>query len=158
MSVVLGETLAIETHGLTRRFGETVAVADLTLEVAAGAVFGLLGPNGSGKTTLIKMLTTILPPSSGSARVAGFDVVRKPQEVHRRIGCVSQALSADRALTGYENRIAAADLAPLSSGSPGDPTASAQLGWCSGQETANSAPQPGQTPPAASEPPSIRPS
>jgi ABC-2 type transport system ATP-binding protein len=108
--VTQGQTLAIETHGLTRRFGETVAVADLSLEVAAGAVFGLLGPNGAGKTTLIKMLTTMLPPSSGTARVAGFDVQRKPQEVRRRIGYVPQALSADGALTGYENLLFSAHL------------------------------------------------
>ena len=64
----------IETTALTRRFGELTAVDELNLAVSAGEVFGLLGPNGAGKTTVIKMLTTLLPPSSGEAKVAGFDV------------------------------------------------------------------------------------
>src|SRR5208282_1491362 len=62
-----------------------------------------LGPNGAGKSTAIKMLTTLLAPTAGSAKVAGFDVVRSPTEVRRRIGYVPQLLSADGALTGYEN-------------------------------------------------------
>ena len=64
---------------------------------------GLLGRNGAGKTTLIKMLTTLLPPSSGEARVAGFDLVRHPARVRRAIGYVPQALSADGDFTGFEN-------------------------------------------------------
>ena len=94
---------AIETVGLTRRFGSLVAVDGLTLTIPAGSIFGLLGPNGAGKSTTIKMLTTLLPPTEGTARVAGFDVVRRPREVRRRIGYVPQLLSADGALTGYEN-------------------------------------------------------
>ena len=94
---------AVETLGLTRRFGSLWAVSELSLEVAAGSIFGLLGPNGAGKTTTIKMLTTMLAPSAGTARVAGFDVVRHPVEVRRSMGYVSQMVSADGALTGYEN-------------------------------------------------------
>jgi ABC-2 type transport system ATP-binding protein len=94
---------AVETLGLTRRFGSVTAVRELSLSVAVGSIFGLLGPNGAGKTTTIKMLTTMLPPSAGEARVSGFDVVRQPVDVRRSIGYVSQMLSADGALTGYEN-------------------------------------------------------
>jgi len=94
---------AVEAHALTRRFGAVTAVSELMLSVPRGTIFGLLGPNGAGKTTTIKMLTTMLPPSGGTARVAGFDVVRQPVEVRRSIGYVSQMLSADGGLTGYEN-------------------------------------------------------
>jgi len=94
---------AVETIGLTRRYGSLTAVSDLSLSVVAGSIFGLLGPNGAGKTTTIKMLTTMLPPSAGTARVSGFDTVRQPVDVRRSIGYVSQMLSADGALTGYEN-------------------------------------------------------
>src|SRR5579884_2381356 len=93
----------LETFGLTRRFGDLVAVDAVSLSVQAGETFGLLGPNGAGKTTLIKMLTTLLPPSAGSARVGGFDIVRQAAQVRRIIGYVPQLLSADGALTGYEN-------------------------------------------------------
>ncbi len=104
------QTPAIQTRDLTRRFGAIVAVKELDLDVATGAVFGLLGPNGAGKTTLIKMLTTALPPTAGSATVAGFDIERKAQAVRERIGYVPQALSADGALTGYENLLLSAHL------------------------------------------------
>jgi ABC-2 type transport system ATP-binding protein len=90
-------------NALTRRFKDVAAVDALTLSVNSGEIFGLLGRNGSGKTTLIKMLTTLLAPTSGNASVGGFDVVREPAEVRRLIGYVPQALSADGELTGYEN-------------------------------------------------------
>src|SRR5918911_1756044 len=93
----------LETQALTRRFGGLTAVDALTVSVGRGEGFGLLGPNGAGKTTVIKMLTTLLPPTSGVARVAGFDVARQAAEVRRRIGYVPQMLSVDGALTGYEN-------------------------------------------------------
>jgi ABC-2 type transport system ATP-binding protein len=93
----------VEMRELTRRFGPMTAVDAVTLDVAPGEVFGLLGPNGAGKSTIIKMLTTLLPPSSGGATVAGFDIVRQAQAVRRAIGYVPQALSADGNLTGYEN-------------------------------------------------------
>jgi ABC-2 type transport system ATP-binding protein len=94
---------AVEVCGLVRRFGDLTAVDHLDLTVPQGALFGLLGPNGAGKTTVIKILTTLLPPTAGGARVAGFDVVRQPLAVRRRIGYVPQMLSADGGLTGYEN-------------------------------------------------------
>ncbi len=93
----------LKTEALSRRFGALTAVDALTLEVHAGEVFGLLGPNGAGKTTAIKMLTTLLPPTSGRAWVAGCDVVRQQADVRRAIGYVPQLLSADGTLTGYEN-------------------------------------------------------
>jgi ABC-2 type transport system ATP-binding protein len=94
---------AIETFALTRRFGGVNAVDQISFHVPYGAIFGLLGPNGAGKSTAIKMLTTLLEPTSGTATVAGFDIVKSPSHVRRRIGYVPQALSADGALTGYEN-------------------------------------------------------
>ena len=96
-------SLAIETFGLTRRFGDLTALDHLDLRVPYGQIFGLLGPNGAGKSTTIKMLATLLEPSSGTARVAGFDVVQAPAEVRRRIGYVPQLVSADGGLTGWEN-------------------------------------------------------
>ena len=100
----------LETHALTRRFGTLTAVDSLDLAIEAGEVFGLLGPNGAGKTTTIKMLTTLLPPSSGSARVAGFDVIRQATAVRRVIGYVPQMISADGTLTGRENLLVFARL------------------------------------------------
>lgn len=94
---------AVETQDLTRAFGSLIAVDDLNLSIPAGAIFGLLGPNGAGKTTTIRMLTTMLEPTAGTARVGGLDVVREPKKVRRSIGYVSQMLSADGGLTGYEN-------------------------------------------------------
>ncbi len=102
--------LAVETFGLNRRFGSLVAVDNLNLSVSSGAIFGLLGTNGAGKSTTIKMLTTLLPPSVGTARVAGFDIIRQAQEVRRNIGYVSQMLSADGELTGYENLLISAKI------------------------------------------------
>jgi len=94
---------AIETIALTRRFGNFTAVNQINLTVQQKSIFGLLGPNGAGKSTAIKMLTTLLQPSSGTARIAGFDIVQSPVEVRRRIGYVPQMLSADGALTAFEN-------------------------------------------------------
>jgi len=94
---------AVEIRDLRVRFGETTAVEDVDLEVGAGEVFGLLGPNGAGKTTTIRVLTTLLPATSGSACVFGVDVARHPMDVRRLLGFVPQQLSADAALTGREN-------------------------------------------------------
>jgi ABC-2 type transport system ATP-binding protein len=102
--------VAIETRALVRRFGEFTAVDALDLAIEKGEIFGLLGSNGAGKSTTIKILTTLLPPSSGVATVAGFDVLKQPIEVRRRIGYVPQLLSADGALTGRENLLLAARL------------------------------------------------
>ena len=103
----------LETQLLTRCFGELRAVDGLSISVEAGEVFGLLGPNGAGKTTVIKMLCTLLPPTSGTARVAGFDIVRQATDVRRMIGYVPQLLSADGSLTGYENLLVFAKLYDL---------------------------------------------
>ena len=100
----------VETQNLTRRFGQLVALSDVSFTVEPGEIFGLIGPNGAGKSTLIKILTTMLPPSSGRARVAGFDVLDAPEQVRRRIGYVPQLLSSDRELTGYENLLLSARL------------------------------------------------
>jgi len=105
-----GEAFAIETFGLTRRFGDLIAANHVTLHVRYGAIFGLLGPNGAGKTTTIKMLTTMLDPSEGTASVAGFDIVKTPAKVRRMIGYVPQMLSADGGLTGWENLALSAKL------------------------------------------------
>ena len=93
----------VETFELTRRFGTFTAVDAVCLRVDAGQIFGLIGPNGAGKSTLIKMLTTMLPASSGRALVAGFDITTQASEVRKHIGYVPQLLSADGELTGYEN-------------------------------------------------------
>ena len=100
----------LETEQLTRRFGPLAAVDELNISVKDGEIFGLLGPNGAGKTTTLKMLTTLLPPTSGTALVAGFDIVHQARSVRRRIGYVPQLLSADGALTGYENLLMFAKL------------------------------------------------
>ena len=97
------ESSAIETQSLTKYFGDLVAVDHLDVRVPYGQIFGLLGPNGAGKSTTIKMLTTLLDPTSGTARVAGFDIVAAPARVRRSIGYVPQMLSADGGLTGEEN-------------------------------------------------------
>ena len=93
----------LETKGIGRCFGALKAVDDLNISVEPGQVFGLLGPNGAGKTTLIKMLITLLAPTSGSASVAGVDVVRQAPDIRRSIGYVPQMISTDSALSGYEN-------------------------------------------------------
>jgi ABC-2 type transport system ATP-binding protein len=100
----------IETLALTRRFGEFTAIDAVSLAVRPSEIFGLIGPNGAGKSTLVKMLTTMLPPSSGSAVIAGYDIVRAPDKVRAHIGYVPQLLSADGALTGYENLLFSARL------------------------------------------------
>jgi ABC-2 type transport system ATP-binding protein len=82
--------VVLEIKNLMRRFGAFTAVDDLTLSVNAGEVFGLLGSNGAGKTTTIKMLTTLLPPTAGEARVAGFSITTQAVGVRRAIGFVPQ--------------------------------------------------------------------
>jgi ABC-2 type transport system ATP-binding protein len=100
----------LETEGLTRRFGSLTAVDSLTISVEGGELFALLGTNGAGKTVTMKMLTTLLRPSAGNARVAGFDIVHHAAQVRRVIGYVPQLVSADGALTGYENLLIFAKL------------------------------------------------
>jgi ABC-2 type transport system ATP-binding protein len=102
--------IVLETEALTRCFGALTAVDGLTISVESGEVFGLLGPNGAGKTTVIKMLTTLLPPTNGTARVDGFDIIHNSSQVRRVIGYVPQLVSADGTLTGYENLLIFAKL------------------------------------------------
>ena len=97
------EVPAIEVLGLTKRFGEFTAVDGVSFTVTAGEVFALLGPNGAGKSTTIKMLCTLAQPSAGTARIAGYDVIRQPKAVRRRIGLVFQEQTLDQQLTAEEN-------------------------------------------------------
>jgi daunorubicin resistance ABC transporter ATP-binding subunit len=92
----------IETSGLRKVFGDHVAIEGLDLQIERGDVFGLLGPNGAGKTTTIRMLTTLLAPTAGAARVCGFDVALRSSEVRRRIGYVMQTVAYRGLLTGRE--------------------------------------------------------
>lgn len=101
---------AIEVDGLTKRFGELVAVNNISFTVANGEIFGLLGPNGAGKTTLIRMLTTLTPPTSGTARIAGYDIVREANEVRHVLGVIPQAFTSDPELTAQENMLIHAKL------------------------------------------------
>lgn len=94
---------AVETRGLTRSFGSLTAVDHLDLEIPTGIVYGLLGPNGAGKTTTLRMLTTLLAPTDGSARIMGHDVVRERHTVRSMIGVTGQYASVDEMLTGTEN-------------------------------------------------------
>src|ERR1019366_811757 len=103
----------IETQALTKRFHHVTAVNAMTLAISEGQVFGLLGPNGAGKSTLMKMLVTLLPPTSGTAKIAGYDLLSQPALVRRSIGYVPQLLSADGMLTGYENLLVFAQLYDL---------------------------------------------
>jgi ABC-2 type transport system ATP-binding protein len=102
--------LAIETQGLTKRFGEYIAVEDLHLHVETGTVVSLLGPNGAGKTTTVRMLATLSAPDGGWARVGGFDVVRQAAEVRRIVSLTGQFAALDRHLTARKNLILMARL------------------------------------------------
>jgi ABC-2 type transport system ATP-binding protein len=94
---------AVEVENLTKRFGDFCAVDHLNFKVAGGEIFGLLGPNGAGKSTLIRMLTTLVLPSEGIARVNGFDVVKNANEVRQSIGVIPQAMTSDLDLSAFEN-------------------------------------------------------
>ena len=96
-------SLAIEAEHLVKRFGDTTAVDDVSFSVPERSVLGLLGPNGAGKTTTVRMMTTLAKPTSGTARVAGHDVLREPHAVRRSMGLTGQAATVDELLTGREN-------------------------------------------------------
>ena len=96
---------AIEVEHIRKQFGEFVAVHDVSFAVSEGEIFGLLGPNGAGKTTTIRMMTTLTIPTSGTARVAGFYVLKKPDNVRNAIGVIPQAFTSDPDLTAYENML-----------------------------------------------------
>src|SRR5262245_50478169 len=99
----MSTTAAIEAQGLRKRYGDVDALRGVDLVVEAGSVFGLLGPNGAGKTTAVRILTTLLPPDGGTARVAGHDVVREGRRLRARIGLAGQYAAVDENLTGFEN-------------------------------------------------------
>jgi ABC-2 type transport system ATP-binding protein len=109
---------AIHAEGLSKSFGDIHALQDLNLTVSAGSVLGLLGPNGAGKTTAVRILTTLLRPDTGSARVAGLDVVRQPAAVRQMIGLAGQAAAVDEYLTGRENLVMAGRLYHLGRAEP----------------------------------------
>jgi ABC-2 type transport system ATP-binding protein len=102
MSALTENSPAVETEGLVRRFGDFAAVDGVSLRVERGQFYGFLGPNGAGKSTTIKVLTGLLAPTAGAARVLGHDVAREPLEVKRRIGVVPEDLNLFERLTGAE--------------------------------------------------------
>lgn len=106
----------VETKKLTRKFGNSIAVDSLDIKIEKGDVFALLGPNGAGKTTVIKMLTTLLPVTSGEALISGFNIMTQPNKVREVIGYVPQMLSVDGTLTGFENLLLFAKLYDIPSG------------------------------------------
>ena len=93
----------IDVRAITKRFGDFTAVNGVSFAVAHGEIFGLLGPNGAGKSTLIRMMTTLIPPTAGTAVVGGFDVVRQSNEVRKVIGVIPQAMTSDLELSVEEN-------------------------------------------------------
>ncbi|MGH9729216.1 MAG: ATP-binding cassette domain-containing protein, partial [Candidatus Acidiferrales bacterium] len=101
---------AIEVEKLTKRFGDLTAVDAVSFTVENGEIFGLLGPNGAGKTTLIRMLTTLTPPTSGVARVGGYDVVHDADAVRHTLGVIPQAFTSDPELSAVENMLIHAKL------------------------------------------------
>jgi ABC-2 type transport system ATP-binding protein len=109
---------AIHAEGLSKRFGDIHALQDVNLTVSAGSILGLLGPNGAGKTTAVRILTTLLRPDTGSARVAGLDVVRQPAAVRQMIGLAGQTAAVDEYLTGRENLVMAGRLYHLGRAEP----------------------------------------
>ena len=106
-------TYAIEATGLTKRFGETQALAGIDLAVPQGSILGVLGPNGAGKTTAVRILATLLRADSGVAHVGGYDVVRDAQKVRETIGLTGQYASVDEDLTGRQNLVLIGQLLDL---------------------------------------------
>ncbi|MGW3038404.1 ATP-binding cassette domain-containing protein [Streptomyces sp. NPDC001178] len=94
---------AVTVRGLVKHYGETKALDGVDLDVREGTVMGVLGPNGAGKTTLVRILSTLLAPTSGRATVAGYDVLRQPRQLRRVIGLTGQYASVDEKLPGWEN-------------------------------------------------------
>ena len=101
---------AIDVRNIVKKYGDFEAVKGITFDVAPGEIFGLLGPNGAGKSTLIRMMTTLLVPTSGTAVVNGFDVVKNPTGVRESIGVIPQALTTDLELSVEENLLIFAKL------------------------------------------------
>jgi ABC-2 type transport system ATP-binding protein len=99
----MAETFAIEVDHIVKKYGDFTAVNDVSFNVNEGEIFGLLGPNGAGKSTLIRMMTTLIPITSGTARILGHDVAKEPDAARRTIGVIPQALTSDLDLTVEEN-------------------------------------------------------
>jgi ABC-2 type transport system ATP-binding protein len=110
----MSETYAIEAEGLVKVFGRTRALDGIDLQVRAGTILGMLGPNGAGKTTTVRVLTTLLRPDLGTARVAGFDVRTEAAQVRREIGLTGQYAALDESLTGRANLIMVGQLCRMS--------------------------------------------
>jgi ABC-2 type transport system ATP-binding protein len=110
--------LAIEAEGLRKSYKDVCALDGVDLQVPAGTVLGLLGPNGAGKTTAVRILTTLLPPDGGSARVAGLDVIRQAPQLRSKIGLAGQYAAVDENLTGAENLEMVGRLYHLPKGEP----------------------------------------
>jgi ABC-2 type transport system ATP-binding protein len=102
--------IAIDVKNIVKKFGDFTAVKGISFSVEAGEIFGLLGPNGAGKSTLIRMLTTLLPPTEGTALINGFDVKQRPDDVRRSIGVIPQAMTSDLELSVEENLLIFAKL------------------------------------------------
>ena len=110
MTAPANQEEAVKVLSICRVYGKNIAVREVSFSIRHGVIFGLLGPNGAGKSTIIKMLTTLLAPTSGTAKIDGYDIVAEPREVRAHIGYVPQLLSADGGLTGYENLMLSARL------------------------------------------------
>ena len=109
----MADELMIQAEGLTKRYGETQALAGVSFGVPAGTILGLLGPNGAGKTTAVRVLTTLAVPDAGTATVAGIDVVKHPGEVRRHIGVAAQDATLDPLLTGRQNLVLVGELSDM---------------------------------------------
>ena len=103
-------SIAIDVKNIVKTFGDFTAVKGISFQVEAGEIFGLLGPNGAGKSTLIRMMTTLIEPTSGTAVVGGFDIARQSDDVRRAIGVIPQAMTSDLELSVEENLIIFAKL------------------------------------------------
>jgi ABC-2 type transport system ATP-binding protein len=110
----MSEPFAIEAEGLEKAYGPTRALDGLDLQVEAGAILGMLGPNGAGKTTTVRVLSTLLRPDRGTARVAGYDVIAEAAQVRRQIGLTGQYSALDESLTGRANLVMVGQLCRLS--------------------------------------------
>src|ERR1700678_3632304 len=107
------EAMMIEAEALTKRYGQTQALAGVSLQVPAGSILGVLGPNGAGKTTAVRILTTLAVPNGGHARIAGYDVVTQAAAVRRTIGVTAQDATLDDLLTGRQNLVMVGELSGL---------------------------------------------
>src|SRR6202522_3665873 len=110
------EAMMIEAEALTKRYGQTQALAGVSLQVPAGSILGVLGPNGAGKTTAVRILTTLAVPNGGHARIAGYDVVTQAAAVRRTIGVTAQDATLDDLLTGRQNLVMVGELSGLHRG------------------------------------------